>query len=434
MLVWAKVIEANAPVHQVQYLVCQYCDANKQIAECRAINYLELGSALALGGDALLNITALELGLGTGGYAFVVPFVGGELGASSDVGTQNDVLSKDVLAHAGEQCSPLQRACNVSPFVGASIARPVVCERLQPTRANTGRPYEGQTTQGSLRHGCGNGHIVKLRYTPLQTAVLAAEEPDSPYHERLATASDLKGLPVVCCELHSQMPLVAAGVRSTLPDAKIAYVHTDQAALALAFSELAAQAKATGLIDTTITCGQAFGGELEAVNLHSALCVCQEVCAADVAIVAPGPGIVGTATALGHAGVAQGEALNAAGALGGVPIAALRISFADKRERHRGLSHHTICALDKIALVEAVLPMPATGLSAGQKQHIDQQLEQTNILERHGMVAVDYDPDVINQRGITVKTMGRTQKDDCAFFAAAYAAGVLAGRLPEQRL
>src|SRR5690606_26500425 len=50
---------------------------------------------------------------------------------------------------------------------------------------------------GRERPGAGTkGHIMKLRYTPLQVAVLAAEEPDSPHHHVLAREDDLEGMPV----------------------------------------------------------------------------------------------------------------------------------------------------------------------------------------------------------------------------------------------
>src|SRR5688500_2907573 len=45
--------------------------------------------------------------------------------------------------------------------------------------------------------GLGAGHIVKLRYTPLQTEVLAVEAPESEHHAELQEAADLAGTPVV---------------------------------------------------------------------------------------------------------------------------------------------------------------------------------------------------------------------------------------------
>ena len=54
-----------------------------------------------------------------------------------------------------------------------------------------------------------DGHIIKLRYTPLQTAVLSVEAPESPHHDALRLFAGLDDTPVVCSELHSQFPRYA---------------------------------------------------------------------------------------------------------------------------------------------------------------------------------------------------------------------------------
>ena len=55
----------------------------------------------------------------------------------------------------------------------------------------------------------------------------------------------------------------------------------------------------------------------------------------------PGPGILGSASALGHGGLAALANAHAALALGSAVVLVPRLSSADPRERHRGLSHHT---------------------------------------------------------------------------------------------
>jgi hypothetical protein len=207
---------------------------------------------------------------------------------------------------------------------------------------------------------------------------------------------------------------------------------TDEASLMASFSTLITQMQEVGLIDTTITCGQAFGGDLEAVTLHSGLLAAQAVCKADVAVCAQGPGIVGTATPFGHGGLAQAEALNAAAVLDGVPLAVLRLSFADKRKRHQGVSHHTRIALGKVCLAEAIIPLPLD-LPAEQLERIEQQLEDSGIAEKHGLVNVPVNVPAIDLRGLKVTTMGRTQHDDAAFFSAAFAAGLFAAELLFER-
>jgi len=199
---------------------------------------------------------------------------------------------------------------------------------------------------------------------------------------------------------------------------------TDHAALPLPLSDVVRLSKEAGLLDVTVSCGQAFGGDLEAVNPHSGLLAARHVAGADVVIVAIGPGVVGTATPLGHGGIAQGEALNAVIALGGTPIACLRISFADERERHRVVSHHSIAALTRIALAQVTVAVPA--LESHHQEQLEAALGAAGIWARH--VRADgcvprRQPDL---RGVRVTTMGRGFSDDSAFFFAAYAAGEVA--------
>jgi len=270
------------------------------------------------------------------------------------------------------------------------------------------------------------GHIMKVRYTPIQHDVLSIEEQGSPHHDVMAIAEELFGLPVACCGLHSQVPLVAAAVKSSFPQARVAYVMTDQAALPIALSDIVRRSVDSGLIDSTITCGQAFGGDFEAVNLYSALLAAKHVAKADAAIVAIGPGVTGTATIFGHGGVAQGEAINAAAVLKGAPVAVLRMSFADPRERHRGVSHHTLAALSRIALAEAYVAVPR--LSGDEAVLVERLLEQADVWRLHRRVRVERDG-TPSLRGIEVLTMGRGPDDDLAFFLAAFAAGEVCARL-----
>jgi Protein of unknown function (DUF3866) len=276
----------------------------------------------------------------------------------------------------------------------------------------------------------GPGHVIKARYTPAQVRVLAVEEAASRHRAAVESVVDLRGLPVVCAELHSMVPVVAAAARAAAPDARVAYVMTDGAALPLAFSRLAGELRATGLVDGTVTAGQAFGGDLEAVTLHSALVAAREVLGAEVVVVAQGPGGVGTGTALGYSGIQMAEAVNAVGALGGRPVACLRTSTADARERQRGVSHHSLTALGRLALAPASVAVPLLedpALAAA----VAAQLEAAGVAARHRLVPVE-PPDaakLLATWGLRVRTMGRGPDDDPVFFAAATAAGTLAGRL-----
>lgn len=273
----------------------------------------------------------------------------------------------------------------------------------------------------------GPGHIIKGRYTSLQADVGSTEE----HLEALAEAESIDGMPVVAAALHSQVPAVAVAVRAAAPDARIVYVMTDGAGLPLALSDLVAGLRARGLIDATVTYGHAFGGDYEAVSVFSALVVARRVAGADVAIVAMGPGIVGTNTRLGFSGLEVGPILDAAVALGGVPVACLRISFADPRSRHFGLSHHSATALRLATRSRVVVPVPVVG--GAHEARIRADLGVAGIGDRHDIVDVE-PPDVIGlfaHHGLEVVSMGRPAAADPVMFQAAAAAGaVAAGRIP----
>lgn len=275
------------------------------------------------------------------------------------------------------------------------------------------------------------GHIIKLRYTPLQFSCLSAEEEDSPHHELLRRASRLDGAPVIACPLHSMVAPAAAGVKAASPDLRVAYVMTDAGALPIAVSRLAAQLREADLLAATVTCGQAFGGDHEAVNVYSGLLVARLVAEADVIIAGQGPGNVGTATLYGFGAIEQGEIINAASVLGGQPVAVLRISFADPRERHQVVSHHSLVALGRAALARAVVVMPE--MAQQRAKQVREKLEAADIPSRHEVVVASGESGLaeLSERGLEVKSMGRSIEDDREFFLAASAAGEYAARLVE---
>ncbi|GAB6182139.1 DUF3866 family protein [Desulfotomaculum defluvii] len=275
------------------------------------------------------------------------------------------------------------------------------------------------------------GHIMKLRYSPCQVKILAVEEPDSPYADVMQQVESLEGTPVIIGTLHSMIAPVSAAIKKLTNSAvRVAYLMTDGAALPISLSKMVRELKNKGLIDTTITCGHAFGGDLEAINIYTGLLACKAVAKADVIIVAMGPGIVGTGSRYGFTGVEQGEIINAINILGGKPIAIPRISFADNRERHCGLSHHTRTSLGKIALTKSTVVLPK--LEPDKMALILKQLEDSTISQKHDVAIIDATPalEALQQYGIKVTTMGRSVEQDPEFFLAAGAAGVYFSHQP----
>ncbi|MDQ3453946.1 MAG: DUF3866 family protein [Actinomycetota bacterium] len=272
----------------------------------------------------------------------------------------------------------------------------------------------------------GPGHLVKARYTPAQTIVFGADEQDSPHHAVLAAAASLAAMPVVIADLHSALPAILAGVLADRPAARVAYLMTDGAALPIAFSRTV-----SGLADIlvgTITAGQAYGGDLETVTVHSGLLATRHVLGADLAIVTQGPGNLGTGTPWGFSGVQAGEAANAAATLGGRVVGALRISDADPRERHRGVSHHSTTAFGRVALCGVDLVVPAgldPALAARIASDLAGQPERNRVVE----VPTDGLGAALRTSPVALSTMGRGLDDDYAYFLAAAAAGRYAAAL-----
>jgi hypothetical protein len=228
-------------------------------------------------------------------------------------------------------------------------------------------------------------HVMLLPYTPLQHARLHVEEAGEP-------AAQLDGMPVLCCSLHSQVAPACAA----LGGLRVAYVQLAGGALPVSLSDTVRVLKTRGVVTASAAVAPCFDGDVQCVSVASALGWARG--GHDMAVCAIGPGIVGTGTRFGHGGIAAAEAANAALALGGVPVVAARVSGADERARHRGLSHHTEAVL---ALVrgEAVV---ADSAGEGWREAC---------------------------AGLPLSHMGRGPDEDSDFFAAAYAAGVAAREL-----
>jgi Protein of unknown function (DUF3866) len=256
----------------------------------------------------------------------------------------------------------------------------------------------------NLTRGLGLGaapgaHVMTLPYTPVQAAVRFVEEEGE-------LAESLDGMPVVCCSLHSQVVPAAAGVGEGV---RVAYVQLAGGALPVSLSDSVRALKERGLVEMAIAAGACVGGDVQAVGVASAL-AWSAARGFDVAICSIGPGIVGTASPLGHGGLAAADAANAASALGGSPVLAVRVSERDARERHRGVSHHTRAVLE-LAIGRRTVAWPA-GLEAPD------WLEEREDVDVSGWQ--------YSCEGLPLEHMGRGREDDPWFFASAFAAGKLA--------
>ena len=261
--------------------------------------------------------------------------------------------------------------------------------------------YANLTRGLGLAHEPG-AHVMALPYTPLQHAVLHAEEDDT-------LVGTLDGMPVVCCSLHSQLAPVCGGLGEGV---RLAYVQVAGGALPVSLSDTVRTLRGRGLLEVAVAAAPCHDGDVQCAGIASALAWARTA-GYEAVVCAVGPGVVGTGSALGHGAVSAAEAANAAAALGGRPIVAVRMSEADPRERHRGVSHHT----------RAVLTLSLGGVTAAWPA----ELTAPAWLAGRQEVDVAGWPEACE--GLPLEHMGRGPDEDPWFFAAAFAAGRLARSL-----
>jgi hypothetical protein len=254
-------------------------------------------------------------------------------------------------------------------------------------------------TRGLDAPAAPDAHVMNLPYTPLQAAVRHVEEDGT-------LATSLEGMPVVCCSLHSQVAPVCAGLRRR--DLRVAYIQIEGGALPVSLSDALRGLKADGRVGVAVAVAPCLDGDVQAVTTASALAWVKSQ-RYGAAVCSIGPGIVGTASALGHGGLAAAEAANTARALGGTPILAARYSEADLRERHQGVSHHTRAILE---LTRGAIVAWPQGLEAPEWLQPREEVDVEGWHEECGRLPLSH--------------MGRGLEEDPCFFMTAYAAGLVA--------
>lgn len=256
-------------------------------------------------------------------------------------------------------------------------------------------------TRGLDGEGLPGAHVMKLNYTPLQHAVQPVD-----------TVPDGPGGAVGVISLHGQLaPLAWAFAQAG--GGRLGFVQTAGGALPGGLSHTVTELRERDWLSLHLTAGPAYGGaDGEAISTAGAIAAALARC--DAVVCGPGPGILGSGTALGHGGLVALDSAHAALGLGRPTLLAARMSDSDPRARHRGISHHTLTVL-ALLLAPVVVAVPADATGAA-------------------LPPADPRHDWRSASGATEgfpwpeRSMGR---DDHVFFAAAAAAGrVLAAMIP----
>jgi len=276
-------------------------------------------------------------------------------------------------------------------------------------------------------------HVMKLNYTSLQHAVAPVEE------EWTDLSTGPLERPVAVLALHGQLAAVAWAYAQAVPGGRLGYVQTEGGALPAGHSRTARALRERGLLSGHLTAGAAFGGEGEAITtagaLHHGLCALGW----DAAVCGPGPGIVGSSSPLGHGGMSALDSAHAALALGCSTLLVARMSSGDLRARHRGISHHTLTVLDlllepvTVALPAGMRSPVGADLRAGlgavfggampSRPMLELDVERPARITRHDWRRAVVDLPAYASSGLPTETMGRRLIEDPLFFGAALAGG-----------
>jgi len=278
-------------------------------------------------------------------------------------------------------------------------------------------------TRGLEGGSLGDKHVMKLNYTSLQHPVAPVErrldEANSSGRNAFSTHRSEKTLrprfAVLIIPLHGHLAPAAWAAAQVAPGSKVGYVQTAGGALPGSLSRDVVRLRAEGLLCGHVTAAPAYGGEHEAISVAGALDAAAARLGWDAAIAGPGPGIIGSDTALGHGGIAALDTAHASLALGLPTLLSPRLSGADPRERHLPVSHHTLTAL-RMLLAPVEVPVPA-----GSPVATATLAEAAGW--RHRLREEPVDLNGYAASGLPATTMGRTLEEDPLFFSAALAAG-----------
>ncbi|HEV7584586.1 MAG TPA: DUF3866 family protein [Solirubrobacteraceae bacterium] len=290
-------------------------------------------------------------------------------------------------------------------------------------------------TRGLAAEGGQGANVMKLNYTSLQHAVKPVEDDSL----RLPV-----GRPVGVLALHGQLAAVAWSFARQAPGCRLGYVQTEGGALPGGHSRTVRALREQGLLAGHVTAGASFGGESEAVTTAGALHHGLITLGWDAAVCGPGPGIVGSSSPLGHGGMSALDSAHAALALGCPTLLVARMSSGDERERHRGISHHTLTVLD-LLLEPVTVALPAgmrspvgTDLRAGlgsvfggamARPALALDVERPVRITRHDWRRASVDLAAYAATGLPATTMGRQLTEDPLFFGGALAGGTALAEL-----
>jgi hypothetical protein len=264
---------------------------------------------------------------------------------------------------------------------------------------------------GGEDSGDSEPHVMKLNYTSIQ-------HPVEPVEAGGEGGSRSSPMAVLVLPLHGHLAPAAwalgqRGDGEAEEGRTVGYLQTGGGALPGSLSRDVGELRERGQLAGHITVAPAYGGELEAISTPGALDAARRL-GWDVALLGPGPGIIGSSSELGHGGMAALDSAHAALSLGLPTTISPRLSSSDPRERHAGLSNHTQTVLELLlAPVDVAVPEGEERIAAALE----------GVSGGHRLRTAPADLGGYAASGLPARTMGRSLDEDPLFFAAALAAG-----------
>jgi Protein of unknown function (DUF3866) len=251
--------------------------------------------------------------------------------------------------------------------------------------------------------------------------------------------------PAAVLAMHDQLAAVAWAFGEAAPVLRLGYVQTDGGALRGSRSRAAAELRSRGLLAGHLTAGACFGGDGEALTTAGALHHGLHSLGWDAAVCGPGADAPGSACVLGRTALAALDSAHVALALGCATLLVPRMSSSDARERHRGISRHTLTVLD-LLLEPVTVALPAgmrspvgadlrAGLGAvfggaiARRPALELDVQRPVRITRHDWRRARVDLPAFAASGLAMPATGCALAEDPLFFGAALAGGGVLAQL-----
>jgi hypothetical protein len=270
-------------------------------------------------------------------------------------------------------------------------------------------------------------HVMKLNYTPIQFATPHFEETDDykqaveEYRRKRCSSK------VFVLTIHSHLiPFFVASDKFS-PGKKGVLIVNDSSALPVFTSKTIDFLKRGGFVKKIISAYNSFGGDIETVNIYSALIAAAYAFDADFIVIAPGYGLKGTGSSYGHSAQHFTEAINASLRLSFETYLIPRISLSESRSRHFGISHHTAEVYEMCLRKPSVVIPDLKYLDEDSRSLIRSQLEESFSDAEIIYVDATKAAEALLPYKKLLRSMGRGFDDDPLFFLTPAAAAFLVG-------